>query len=86
VSRRSLRSRMLGVKAGWVTVLMFKVELTRGPGESLAVVETTDRYLRGAENFARLWLIAYQKEYPGSGASGYRILDERGKRLKVSAI
>jgi hypothetical protein len=80
---------MLGVKAGGATVLMFKVELTREPGESspaLAVVETTDRYLRNAENFARLWLIAYQKEYPGSGASGYRISDEHGKRLKASAI
>ena len=80
---------MLGVKAGGATVLIFRVELTRGPGESspaLAVVETTDRYLRNAENFARLWLIAYQKEYPGSGASGYRISDEHGKRWKASAI
>jgi hypothetical protein len=49
-------------------------------------METVERHPVGAEKFARLWLIAYQRANPGSGASGYRILDERGKRLKVSAI
>ncbi len=52
----------------------------------LGRLETVDRYLRDADKFARLWLIAYQKEHPESGASGYRILDEHGKRLKASAI
>jgi hypothetical protein len=88
-ARSSLPQYMLGVKAGEATVLMFTVELTRGPGRdapALAVWETVDRYLGNAEKFARLWLKAYQREHPESGASGYRILDQHGNCLKASAL
>jgi hypothetical protein len=47
---------------------------------------TVERHPGGAEKFARLWLIAYQRANPGSGASGYRILDQHGKCLKASVI
>jgi hypothetical protein len=68
---------------------MFKIELTRGLGwdsPTLAVLQTMERYVYDAEKFAREWLMGYQREYPESGASGYRILDTRGRRLKASAI
>ena len=68
---------------------MFTVEITRGLGwdtPALIVIETMDGYLDGAEKFARQLLKEYQKEHPESGAGGYRILDEHGKRLKASAI
>ena len=68
---------------------MLKIELTRGLGWDspvLTVIETMESYLESAEKFARELLKEYQKEHPESGASGYRILDERGKRLKASAI
>jgi hypothetical protein len=45
-----------------------------------------DDRLSSVEKFARQLLKEYQREHPESGASGYRILDERGKRLKASAI
>ena len=66
---------------------MFKIELTRGLGwdtPALAVIETMERYLCDAEEFARQWLKAYQGENPEAGASAYRILDDSGKRLKAS--
>jgi hypothetical protein len=68
---------------------MFKIELTRGLGwnsPALAVILTMERYLGDAEKFARQLLKGYQAENPESGASGYRILDTRGARLKASAI
>ena len=68
---------------------MFKIEVTRGLGWSspaLAVVLTMERYLGDAESFARQLLKEYLTENPESGASGYRILDTRGQRLKASAI
>ena len=68
---------------------MFKIELTRGIGwdiPALAVLQTMEPYFCDAEEFAREWLTGYQREHPESGASGYRILDEHGKRLKASAI
>jgi hypothetical protein len=49
-------------------------------------METVERHPGAAEKFARLWLIAYQRANPGSGASGYRILDQRGKCLKASVV
>jgi hypothetical protein len=45
-----------------------------------------ERYLGDAESFARQLLKEYLTENPESGASGYRILDTRGQRLKASAI
>ena len=79
---------MVSASSG-ATDLIFKVELTRGPGgdsPALDVMETVERHPAGAEKFARLWLIAYQRANPGSGASGYRILDQHGKCLKASVI
>jgi hypothetical protein len=52
----------------------------------LIAVEMMDGYLDDAEKFARQLLTEYQQEHPASGASGYRILDEHGNRLKASAI
>ena len=69
--------------------LMLKIELTRGLGwdsPALTVIETMDSRLSSVEKFARQLLKEYQREHPESGASGYRILDERGRRLKASAI
>jgi hypothetical protein len=66
---------------------MFKIELTRGLGwdtPALAVIETMERELCVAEEFARQWLKAYQEENPEAGASAYRILDGSSKRLKAS--
>jgi hypothetical protein len=66
---------------------MFKIELTRGLGwdtPALAVIETMERHLCVAEEFARQWLKAYQEENPEAGASAYRILDGSGKRLTAS--
>jgi hypothetical protein len=51
---------------------------------ALAVIETIERHLCDAEEFARRWLKAYQEENPEAGASAYRILDDSGKRLKAS--
>jgi hypothetical protein len=68
---------------------MFKIELTRGRGwdsPALAVIQTMERYLTDAEKFARQLLKGYQVENPESGASGYRIVDMRGQRLKASTI
>ena len=68
---------------------MFKIELTRGLGwnsPALVVILTMEHYLRDAEKFARQLLKGYQSENPESSASGYRILDTRGQRLKASAI
>jgi hypothetical protein len=68
---------------------MFTVEITRGLGwgtPALIAVEMMDGYLDDAEKFARQLLTEYQQEHPASGASGYRILDEHGNRLKASAI
>ena len=68
---------------------MFTVEITRGLGwdtPALIVIETMDGYLDGAEKFARQLLKEYQKEHPESGASGYRILDTRGRGLKASTL
>jgi hypothetical protein len=47
-------------------------------------METVERHPIDAVKLARLWLIAYQRMNPGSGASGYRILDQHGKCLKAS--
>ena len=71
------------------TNLMLKIELTRGLGwdsPALTVIETMDSRLSSVEEFARQLLKEYQSEHPESGAGGYRILDERGRRLKASAI
>jgi hypothetical protein len=68
---------------------MFKVEITRGLGwksPALVVIESMDSHLNSVEKFARQLLKEYQKEHPESGATGYRILDEHGKRMKASAI
>jgi hypothetical protein len=68
---------------------MFKIELTRGLGwnsPTLVVILTMERYLGDAEKFARQLLRGYQAENPEGGAGGYRILDDRGARLKASAI
>jgi hypothetical protein len=65
---------------------MFRVELTREFGwdsPALAVIEITDGDLCDAEEFARQWLKGYQAENLEAGASGYRILDNKGKRLKA---
>jgi hypothetical protein len=51
---------------------------------ALAVIETIERHLCDAEEFARRWLKAYQEKNPEAGASAYRILDDSGKRLKAS--
>ncbi len=67
---------------------MFKIELTRGLGwdsPTLVVIQTMERHLGDAEKFARQLLKGYQAENPESGASGYRIFDTRGQRLKASA-
>ena len=45
-----------------------------------------DSRLSSVEEFARQLLKEYQSEHPESGAGGYRILDERGRRLRASAI
>ena len=68
---------------------MFRIELTRDLGwdsPASTAIETMDSRLSGVEEFARQLLKEYQREHPESGASGYRVLDERGKRLKASAI
>jgi hypothetical protein len=52
----------------------------------LVVIESMDSHLNSVEKFARQLLKEYQKEHPESGATGYRILDEHGKRMKASAI
>jgi hypothetical protein len=67
---------------------MFTIELTRGLGwnaPALAVILTMERYLGDAETFARQLLKEYQAQNPESSASGYRILDVRGQRMKASA-
>jgi|HubBroStandDraft_6_1064221.scaffolds.fasta_scaffold1513399_1 hypothetical protein len=67
---------------------MFTIELTRGLGwnaPAMAVILTMERYLGDAETFARQLLKGYQAENPESSASGYRILDMRGQRMKASA-
>jgi hypothetical protein len=45
-----------------------------------------DSRLGSVEKFARQLLEEYQREHPESGASGYRILDKRGRHLKANAI
>jgi hypothetical protein len=68
---------------------MFRIELTRELGwgsPALTVIETMDGRLDSAEKFARQLLKEYQREHPESGAAGYRILDDHGKRVKASAI
>jgi hypothetical protein len=67
---------------------MFTIELTRELGwnaPALAVILTMEHYLGDAETFARQLLKGYQAENPESCASGYRILDMRGQRMKASA-
>jgi hypothetical protein len=66
---------------------MFKIELTRGLGWDstvLATIQTMERDLCDAEEFARQWLRGYQVENPERGANGYRISDTRRQRLKSS--
>jgi hypothetical protein len=72
-----------------VPILMFKIELTQGLGwgsPALAVLQTMEPHLCDVEKFASEWLTEYQREYPESGASDYRILDTRGRRRKASTI
>src|ERR1700732_4302370 len=63
---------------------MFKVEITRGLGwksPCLVFIENIDTHPKSVKKSPRQLLKEYQKEHPESGATGYRILDEHGKRM-----